>query len=123
MRKPTVATEIPQWATKRQRQSLDQITRWVHEVDNPDRDDYEIKRLDFSWFEKHPLIKGRLIFVKSVVGLKNDEGTIAEVFARDDRHLSVGPNGGMKFYDHERDEWRRARTRFRTFLCSRWNLI
>ena len=54
------------------------------------RDRYEIKA--FSVAE----VTDALVSVYVVVGLKNDEGTYACLFARDRGHFFVGPRGGIK---------------------------
>ena len=53
-------------------------------------DDYEIKQWDISENE---------YFVALVVeyGLKNDEGTLASIFARDHAQLFIGPRGGITY--------------------------
>jgi hypothetical protein len=38
------------------------------------------------------------LIIYSVTGLKNDEGTMAAVFARDRRHIFIGKRGGIFAY-------------------------
>lgn len=53
-------------------------------------DDYEIKEWD---------VKENEYFVSLVVeyGMKNDEGTYAEIFARNRAHLYIGKKGGVSY--------------------------
>lgn len=50
---------------------------------------YEYKR-----FEVSQLNRG-IVFVYSVVGMKGDEGTMAEVLCRRVRHITIGKRGGL----------------------------
>ena len=78
--------------TKSQDEALRTISLGVfnHDASGEDKD-YEYKRFDAE------IIEGtRLLSVVTEVGLIDDEGTMAEVFARTRRHIIVGPNGGME---------------------------
>lgn len=35
------------------------------------------------------------VFLVAVIGMKNDEHTMASLFCREKRHICVGPNGGV----------------------------
>lgn len=54
---------------------------------------YEIKRWEIKDYQS---------FVSLVLetGMKGDEGTLAEVFARDRAHLFIGPRGGTTYPVH-----------------------
>ncbi len=54
-------------------------------------DKYEYKRWDIDESEST-----NLIFLISEVGLKDDEGTMAEMYARKRRHICIGLKGGLK---------------------------
>lgn len=51
---------------------------------------YELKQ-----FEVTPSERTSLVFLRVVVGLVGDEGTMAAVFARDDRLIAIGPRGAL----------------------------
>lgn len=52
-------------------------------------ENYEYKRWDINDNQTH-------VYLIATVGMKKDEGTMAEVFARTTRHICIGPNGGTK---------------------------
>lgn len=56
---------------------------------------YEIKKLEVEKV-------GRLISVYIVIGGKNDEGTYAEIFARNKLHIFIGERGGLRAYTEDR---------------------
>ena len=74
--------------TKSQEKALKKIRKLVEEEFYSDR--CEIK----EW-----TVKENEYFVSLVVeyGLKNDEGTMAEVYARDRAHLFIGKRGGITY--------------------------
>ena len=51
---------------------------------------YEIKK-----FEIEPLGVGDIVVVYAVSGRRNDEHTMASIFARTTRHIFIGPKGGI----------------------------
>jgi hypothetical protein len=51
---------------------------------------YEYKR-----FEIDISNRSKIVFLATTVGLKNDEGTMASVLARTQRHVAIGPRGGL----------------------------
>lgn len=53
-------------------------------------DQYEYKQWNIE------RIHSKAISLIVEVGQKGDEGTMAEVFARDRRHIFIGPRGGMR---------------------------
>lgn len=55
------------------------------------REDMEIKRLEFTKHKDSPLV-----FVRIEAGGKNDEGTAAALFARDNFHMMINVGGGIK---------------------------
>jgi hypothetical protein len=54
-------------------------------------DRYEFKRWEVTESPDYGLV-----FLISDVGMKGDEGTLAEVFARSHRHIVIGPRGGVE---------------------------
>lgn len=72
---------------------------------SPDR--YEIKKLELSQAEPDPDIVALMasagmrarkpdVFAVIVTGMKDDAGTLAEVYCRKYRHLKIGPRGGIE---------------------------
>lgn len=59
--------------------------------------EYEIKRLEISHAESTALT-----FVTIEAGLVGDEGTLAGVFCRDRRHISIGRRGGVTLLNPKR---------------------
>lgn len=57
-------------------------------------DNYEIKKLETKEFDS-------FVSVVIVTGLKGDEGTMAELVARDRVHVFVGKKGGITWYDNK----------------------
>lgn len=55
---------------------------------------------EFKKFEVEELDWGNVSVVIET-GLKNDEGTMAAIFARDYCHVFVGPKGGVTWYRHK----------------------
>lgn len=77
--------------TTAQQQILDSLRKDILKHDgHGDDTTYEYKEwtLDEGW--------GGGVFLVSTVGRKNDEGTMAEVFARTHRHIAIGTRGGVK---------------------------
>ena len=77
--------------TKKQEQIIERIRQEVlkdfcHNNDSK----YEIK----TWEVEE---NKYFVSLYVVCGLKDDEGTLAEVFARDRIHVFIGPRGGIKY--------------------------
>ena len=53
--------------------------------------DYEIKKLSITRYGNCRSVN---VYVES--GLPNDEGTMAAIFGRLERHVTIGPRGGVK---------------------------
>ena len=53
--------------------------------------DYEIKKLSITRYGNY---KHATLYVES--GLPNDEGTMASIFGRLERHVQIGSRGGVK---------------------------
>lgn len=53
---------------------------------------HEIKKMSFtlSW-------DGASVYVRAIAGLPNDEGTTAELIARTEFQVRIGPRGGLKY--------------------------
>ena len=73
--------------TKAQEYAINRVRRMV-EKNLGDR--YEVKRFEVEENEY-------FVVLYVSVGMKNDEGTLAEVFARDNAQLFVGKRGGVTF--------------------------
>lgn len=94
--------------TPAQAGKLDALRARLPEFDfygSPDR--YEIKKLEISQAEPDPELAALCasvgirvrhpdIFVSIVTGMKDDDGTLAEIYCRKYRHLKIGPRGGME---------------------------
>lgn len=77
--------------TKQQEAALKKIRRLVENYHSPSvRDKYEVKQYDVNENEYS-------IDVYIVIGMKNDEGTMAEIICRDHAHLFIGPRGGITY--------------------------
>lgn len=88
--------------TSSQRAALAAIWQAVPRYDFYGRpEDYEIKEFTVSIPEANPAIvalcgdKPRTIYLDITTGRKNDAGTMAAVFGRKHRLLSIGPRGGL----------------------------
>ena len=53
---------------------------------------YEVKKWEVTMFKDSTA----LIFLSSVVGLRGDEGSMAEIFARTKRLIAIGKRGGCR---------------------------
>lgn len=53
--------------------------------------DYEIKKLSVTRYRNY---KHATLYIES--GLPNDEGTMASIFGRLERHVTIGPRGAVK---------------------------
>lgn len=76
--------------TKAQEKAIAKIKRLAENLHSYHADKYEIKQFD---------INDCKYFVSVVVevGMKDDEGTLAEVFCRDRAQLFIGPRGGIRY--------------------------
>ena len=76
--------------TKAQEKAISNIKKLAEKVHERHADKYEIKRFDVDTNE---------YFADVVVeiGMKDDEGTMAEVFCRECAQLFVGPRGGITY--------------------------
>lgn len=65
-----------------------------------DREKYEIKLFEIKQFSRDPDLyrEPGPVYVTIITGLKNDAGTMAEIYCRKYRHFSIGPRGGIKTY-------------------------
>ena len=82
---------IPNNITKKQKEVLEKIRRIAVRTVTGDKyeNESEIKKFDVQTNEYSTS-------VVVTVGRKNDEGTMAEVLARDTAMIFIGKNGGMK---------------------------
>ena len=76
--------------TKQQTKAIENIKRLAEKLHEGHADKYEIKKFEIHENE---------YFVAVVVetGMKDDEGTLAEVFCRDCAQLFIGPRGGITY--------------------------
>lgn len=74
--------------TKAQEKSINNIRKLAEDLHFSDK--YETKTFEVKDF-------GSFVSVYVVVGMKDDEGTLAEVFGRDTAHLFIGPRGGIRY--------------------------
>jgi hypothetical protein len=75
----------------RQQATLDFVIAGVLRKNNHGQEDrVEVKHLSMqhAW--------SGTFFVSLTVGMKGDEGTMAQAFCRDHRHLWIGKNGGVE---------------------------
>jgi hypothetical protein len=95
--------------SKAQQKTLEALKRdiWRNDTNNTygapvpwNTGDYEVKR----WEVQVP--KGEeepsLVFLYSVIGRRSDEGTMAEVFARNKRMIAIGRRGGCRLLNAAR---------------------
>lgn len=68
---------------------------------SPDRHEYKI-------WQVQPLGIGGIIVLLAEVGMIDDAGAIAAIFARDRRQISIGPNGGMRLLNTANGHKQRA---------------
>lgn len=82
---------------KRQEATVKSIKAYIEANDLHGADGYEIKTFEVKEME------WGAIQVYSVAGLKNDEGTMAEVFARTRRQIFIGKRGGIRTNNYNSD--------------------
>jgi hypothetical protein len=56
----------------------------------------EPEKHEFKTFEVSNGEHSALVFVTAEYGMKNDEGTMAALICRDNRHFMIGKRGGVK---------------------------
>lgn len=59
------------------------------------KEDYEVKQFEVSEFKY-------FVSVYAVVGMKNDNGTLASVYCRDTIHVFIGKKGGITYPVHKK---------------------
>lgn len=94
--------------TRAQIRTLDALRARLPEFDFYGRPEcYEIKQFELSQAVPDPELVALLasagirsrrpdVFIQIVTGLKDDAGTMAEVYCRKYRHLKIGPRGGIE---------------------------
>ena len=80
--------------TKAQEKMINNIKYWMEKDLFFDKEKYEIKQFDVSETEYFVSVVGE-------VGLKGDEGTLAQFFGREKFHLFVGKKGGITYYNRK----------------------
>jgi len=88
--------------TKAQERTVERLIHAIRVSDGADRPDYEFKEIEVSQFKFDTADTNPLVFLRTVVGRKNDKGTLAEVFARIHRNISIGPRGGTHLLNAKR---------------------
>lgn len=78
--------------TKAQEKKLNKVKSMMEEEFMYDKEKYEIKRFKVNDMEYFVSVVGE-------VGLKGDEGTLAQVFGRERFHLFIGKKGGITYYN------------------------
>lgn len=79
--------------TKQQEIMIEKIKRYIEKYDLFNND----SKYEFKEFTVEETDYGT-VHVYSVAGLKNDEGTMAEIFCRTIRHIFIGKRGGLRCY-------------------------
>ena len=76
--------------TKAQEKAISNIKKLAEKLYDQHADKYEIKKfeVDVNKYFANVIVE---------VGMKEDEGTMAEVFCRDTAQLYVGPRGGITY--------------------------
>jgi len=100
--------------TKAQERMVERLIHAIRVSDYADNPDYEFKEIEVSQFDFDtlPTSYHPLVFLYTVVGRKNDEGTMAEAFARSRRNICIGPRGGLRLLNAK---FKKSRARgFRT---------
>lgn len=98
-----------------QRKTLKRIIRYIKEC----RDGrsgtlgYECKRFAIRCVKREKIVSwnrqpGNLYFIRVIVGLPDDEGTMAEIFGRSKWHYMIGAKGGLQACNR-RGTWVRGR--------------
>jgi len=80
--------------TKAQEKMVNKIKVMMEQEFFYDKEKYEIKRFDVTETEYFVSVCGE-------VGLKGDEGTLAQVFGRERFQLFIGKNGGITYYNRK----------------------
>jgi len=94
---------------EKQERAIERLREAILANDGHHSSDYEYKRFEATESD-YP--GSRLVFLYTVVGRKNDEGTYGELFARTARHIAIGPRGGLHLLNAKRKTeshgWRAA---------------
>lgn len=85
--------------TRTQEIAVQKIKKYIEKNDmyrnNPD---YEFKEF------KVEVTNYGTVVIYSVTGRKNDEGTMAESFGRNKRHIFIGKRGGLRSFKYDSDK-------------------
>lgn len=76
--------------TPKQERAIEQLKVDIFANDSNHHDGYEFKKFDVE-----ELDWGNMVSLITEVGLVNDAGTLASIFARTRRHILIGPRGGL----------------------------
>ena len=93
---------------KAQSKAIEKIRKLAETIHGHLADKYEIKKWQLEEFET-------FVSVIVVVGMKGDEGTMAEIFCRERAHLFIGKRGGITYpvsKEQRNGEWKHYEKRF-----------
>lgn len=76
----------------------------------------ENSRYEFKTFQVEDHDYG-VVSVYSVVGLKDDEGTMAACICRTYRQIFIGPRGGVKTFDNRKKGGKAELTSYSDVMC------
>lgn len=102
--------------TSKQEKMVNQIKNDIIRYDFHDhRKGIENSSYEFKEFkvEDH----GEFVSVYSVVGLKDDEGTMAACICRTYRQIFIGKRGGVHTYDNRKKGGKAALTSYSDIMC------
>ncbi len=86
-------------ATRQQRNFLQQLARELVESDMLGKTDkYELKSVTIAKLGESKTC-AKILVIHTTCGLKNDDGTMASIFAQDNHHIFLGPQGGAYAYN------------------------
>lgn len=93
-------------ATPSQRAAVEYLRREIilHDGSRANPGEYEYKRFQLTT-TTNPNLGLILVFVDSVVGLKGDEGTHAELYGRTHRLIKIGKRGGLKLMNYDKEKY------------------
>lgn len=102
--------------TSKQEKMVNQIKADIIRYDFHDhRKGIENSSYEFKEFEVKDL--GYAVSVYSVVGLKDDEGTMAACICRTYRQIFIGKRGGVHTYDNQKKGGKAALTSYSDVMC------
>ena len=104
--------------TSKQEKMVNQIKADIISYDFHDQricGNIENSRYEFKQFEVED--HGEFVSVYSVVGLKDDEGTMAACTCRTYRQIFIGKRGGVKTFDNQKKGGKVKLTSYSDVMC------